>query len=73
MWFNFWENGEIEPIAGTLGARLRPTSCHVMLCPVLKPPQVVSVGMQGFLDLVAETGIRRTIARQRVSIVEATA
>lgn len=56
--FNFWENEEIEPIAGALGARLRPTSCHVIaLRPVLDRPQVVSTSghvTQGFLDLVAE-------------------
>lgn len=56
--FNFWENEPIEPIAGALGAKLQPTSCHVIaLRPVRDRPQVVSTSRhvtQGLLDLVAE-------------------
>lgn len=56
--FDFWEGEIIDPIAGTLGAKLRPTSCHVItLRPVLDRPQVVSTSRhvtQGIIDLVAE-------------------
>jgi len=56
--FDFWEGEIIEPIAGTLGAKLRPTSCHVIaLRPVLDRPQVVSTSRhvtQGIVDVAAE-------------------
>lgn len=56
--YDFWEGEVIDSISGTLGAKLRPTSCHVIvLRPALDRPQVVSTSRhvtQGLLDLPAE-------------------
>jgi hypothetical protein len=73
--FDFWEGEVVDPLSGILGAKLRPTSCHVIaLRPVVDHPQVVSTSRhvtQGVLDLSGEewdagegllSGVSRVVA-----------